>query len=183
MSKTNPLQIDTFIDVDQFTTEINEDISDLTEAMRTQTARCAYYGFKHVEAKSQQKAVDRIVKATEAKLKVEHRKLLTAAALEEVEGTNDKPMRITADIVDAAVHTDLRMLKLLGIQQDADEVEMVCRVAVDAFRTRQQMLISLGHLTRDQMKTNLQIAGTTAKNAVAGYADRRAKREATDQDA
>lgn len=175
----NPLSLQEFIDVEAFSKEIDDDMGDLNEAMRTQTARAAYYGMKHAQAKRQKGRIDNIVKATEAKLRKELRKKLVEEAQEIANEEGGKPERITKDMVDAAIFTDARMIKLLNIQLEADEIENVCKVAYDAFRTRREMLVSMGHLTREQMRSQLAMReGLDTKNSIASYKQRRAARGA-----
>lgn len=172
---TNPLDIQDFIDIDAFTVEIGERLDDLNEAMRTLPARTAFYGMRAAQAKTQAARIDTIAKATEAMLKKEHRRKLTEAALELAEEEKTKPERVTAEMVEAAVFTDPRMTRLLQIQLHADEVKTVCQVAADAFRTRRDMLKSLGHLSTEQMRTNMRITAPDA-DAINNYRSRRTER-------
>ena len=168
------LTVEDILDVDKFTAEIEEDIEDLNEAMRKQTSRAAYYGMLHAKSKTQSARIDRAVRAVEASLKVNHRALLRKAAEDLAEEEGGKPERITADMVESAVYTDARMLNLTSIQAAAQEVEMVCRVAYDAFRTRRDMLVSLGHLTREQMRSAPLVR--EAQGTVEEYRKRRESR-------
>lgn len=184
---TSSLSIEEFIDVDQFAAEITADISDLNEEFRTITARTAYYAIQAAKAKTQANRIENIVKATEAKLKVEHRKSLTKAAQDVAEEDGGKPEKITADMVNSAVYTDPRMLRLLDIQLKADEVRTVCNAAVDAFRTRREAAKSLGHLTTEQMRSQMRITGQQTAQSVSNsreeYRKRRASREAQNNSA
>lgn len=171
------MQLETFIDVDKFTEEVNENLEDITEAMRTQTARAAWYGICHSKAKKQKNKVELLVKAVAASLTKKYRKELTDAANEEAEASGKKAVTVTVDTVQAHVALDPQMLKYQQIQLEADEIESVCRVAMDAFRTRSSMIVSLGNLTRDQLKTNTVIQ--SARDAARGYDARRAARRPT----
>jgi heme oxygenase len=73
------------------------------------------------------------------------------------------------------------MIRELQLQIDADEIRAVCNAASDAFRTRREMLTGLGHLTREQMRSNLTVQ--TATQSVSSYKARRAARrgEAVDE--
>jgi hypothetical protein len=168
------MQLQEFIDVAKFTEEVNENLEDITEAMRTQTARAAWYGICHSKAKKQKNKVELLVKAVDAKLTTKHRKILQDEAVKVAEEEGSKPERITVDMVKAAVALDPQMLNLQKIQLEADEIESICRVAMDAFRTRSSMIVSLGNLARDQLKTNVQIQ--SARQAVSGYDQRRQAR-------
>lgn len=174
MSQT-PFALDEIIDVELFTSEIEAEISDLTEAMRTQTARAAYYGVLFAKAKKQADSVDLRIKALTAALTTKHRKALNDAAKDLADAEGTKPEKITVDMVQAAVALDPIMRKWDAIKLDADEIKTVCQVARDAFRTRQDMIVSLGHMTREQMRTNIQIQ--SAKEAATGYRERRARRQ------
>lgn len=153
------MELKTFIDVDVFTTEVQDELSDLTAAMQTQTARTAYYGMQYAGAQKQAKKVKLIASSVEAQLTSTYRKKLEAAARDEVEESNKPPVRITAEMVKSAVHLDANFIKYAQLQIDADEIEQVCRVAYDAFKTRRDMLISLGQLSRAQLSGNATVAG------------------------
>ena len=174
MSNRDPLSLDEFIDIDEFEREINEDITDLNTAMRTLPARAAFYALRAASARTQSAKLGNIAKATEAKLKVEHRRLLTEASIDLAGTEGGKPERVTAEMVESAVFTDQRMLKLLQIQLQAEEIKTVCSVAADAFRTRRDMLKSLGHLATEQMRTTIRTMAPT--EAMGEYRNRRAAR-------
>lgn len=160
------MKIEPIIDVDQFTTEIQEEINDLTEAMRTQTARAAYYAMLYAKAQKQAKDVDLLVKLVEAKLNKLMREQLNQAANDLAEEEGSKPERVTVDMVKAEVLLHPEMRKYLQMQIDADEIKGVCYAASEAFRTRREMLTSLGHLTREQMRTNITIQGARGVESV-----------------
>jgi hypothetical protein len=153
------MELQTFIDVAAFSEEVQGELTDLTAAMQTQTARTAYYGMQHAGAKKQANKVELIAKSVEAQLTKKYRKQLEDGAREEVEGTNKAPVRVTAEMVKSAVHLDPNFIKYAQLQIDADEIEQVCRVAYDAFKTRRDMLISLGQLSRAQLAGNATVAG------------------------
>lgn len=171
------LKLKQFLDIEKFTSEVSEDMSDLTEAMRTQTARCAFYGMMHAQAKKQLSDVNRVVSAIEASLRTKHRKEMQTAAVQLAEEEGSKPERITAEMVNSALYGDPKMLKVLRIQSEAEEIEATCKVAYNAFKTRESMLISLGNMTRDMMKSQLRIMGNEAKSSIEGYRARRRERE------
>lgn len=178
------MQIENIIEVDQFTKEIQEEISDLTEAMRTQTARAAYYAMLYAKARKQSDDVGLLVKLIEAKLTKVMRERLNEAAKQLAEEESSKPEKITVDMVKAEVLLHPEMRKYLQMQIDADEIKGVCAAASDAFRTRREMLTSLGHLTREQMRTNLTIQGQRDGGSVRErYRQRTAAREAGEAEA
>jgi hypothetical protein len=170
------MELKQFIDVEAFALEVQGELTDLTAAMQTQTARTAHYGMQYASAKKQAKSVELIAASVEAKLTKSYREQLEAAAREEVDGTNRQPTRVTAEMVKSAVHLDANFLKYAKLQIDADEIEQVCRVAYDAFKTRRDMLISLGQLSRAQLAGNATVAGAVA--AAARHKDRLASRGA-----
>lgn len=172
------MQLEQYIDVDIFTTEINEDINDLTEAMRTQTARAAFYGAMNARAEKQLATVKRNLKLIEAQLTKTLRAKLVKAEQELAADEGRKVEKITVDMVRAEVdlHPEARKWSMLLI--DAEEIQAICKVAYDAFRTRREMLVSLGHLTREQLRTNVQIQ--SAREAAQGYKARRAARRGED---
>lgn len=170
------MEIETFINIDDFVKEIEEPIEDLTEAMRTQTARAAHYSMQATKAKRQKDKVALIVKTIEAQLTKTCRAALVKAANELAEEEQTKPERITADMVKAEVALHPVMRGWLEKQIDADEVYSVCKAAYDAFYTRREMLTSMGHMTREQMRSNMVIR--TASEETKGYRQRRAAREA-----
>jgi hypothetical protein len=140
------MELQQFIDVEAFSTEVTEELTDLTAAMSSQTARTAYYGIQHGQAKKQKAHIELIFSSVEAQLTKKYREQLEAAAADEVAGTNKAPARITAEMVKSAVHLDPNFLKYAKLKIDADEIESVCRVAYDAFKTRREMLSSIGRL-------------------------------------
>ncbi len=168
------MQLDPFIDIDLFTKEINEDIHDLTEAMRTQTARAAFYGAMNARAEKQLATVKRTLKLIEAQLTKTLRAKLVKAEQELAEQENRKVEKITVDMVRAEVDLHPEARKWGGLMIEAEEIQAICRVAYDAFRTRREMLVSLGHLTREQLRTDVRIQ--SAKDAADGYRTRRAAR-------
>jgi hypothetical protein len=108
-----------------------------------------------------------------------YRQELEAAALEEVEGTNKSPMRVTADMVKAMVHVDANHLKYAQLLIEAEEIEHICKVAYNAFKTREEMLKSMGMRENAFIKGDLrQIAMQSKEEMKGGYRERRAEREA-----
>jgi len=164
-----------FIEVDDFTREINEPIEDLTEAMRTQTARAAYYSMQATAAKRQKDKVALIVKTVEAKLTKVCREALNKEAVDLAKQDGTKPEKITVDMVRAEVALHPEMRKWLELQIDADEIYSICKAAYDAFYTRREMLTSMGHMTREQMRANLTIK--SAQDNMSDYRQRRAARQ------
>ncbi len=173
-------QIDPVIDIDEFTKEITADITDLTEAMRTQTARTAYYGMLYAKAQKQANHVKLNLRAIEATLTTKVRKELVDAANDIAEAEGTKPERITADMVKAAVVLKPTMLNWLKVQLETDEIEQVCRIAYDAFKTRRDMIQSLGHMSRAEMNA-LGRQSMTAADNIRDYRDRRAARAAKEE--
>jgi hypothetical protein len=168
------MQLQHFIDVEAFSTEVQGELTDLTAAMQTQTARTAYYGMQHAAAKKQSAKVDLISKSVEAQLSKKYRTEFEQVARDEVAGTNKAPTRVTAEMVKSAVHLDPNFIKYAQLLIDAEEIETVCRVAYDAFKTRRDMLISLGQLSRAQLAGNATVAG--AVEAANRHRDRLANR-------
>jgi hypothetical protein len=159
--------LDSIIDIDEFVTLINADIaSDLTEAMRTQTGYAATYAVHAASARRQAADIDLNVKLIDAKLTKVMREKLNEGARQLAEEEGSKPEKITVDMVKAEVMLHPEMRKWLQMQIDADEIRAVCNAAADAFRTRREMLTSLGHLTREQMRTNLTIQGQSSGSSV-----------------
>jgi hypothetical protein len=175
------MTLDEIIDIDKFTAEITEEITDLNEAMRTQTARAAYYAILAAKARKQAQQVELRVKVIEAALTKSMREKLNKEALDTAEREGTKVEKVTVDMVKAAVMTHPTMIRELQLQIDADEIRAVCNAASDAFRTRREMLTGLGHLTREQMRSNLTVQ--TATQSVSSYKARRAARrgEAVDE--
>jgi hypothetical protein len=167
--------LEEFIDVDEFTALITADMADdLMEAFRTQTGHAATYAVKAANARRQCADIDLIVKMVEAKLTKLKREQLVEAERQLAADEGRKPEKITVDMVKSEVMLDSAMIKWLQVQIEADEIRSVCNAAADAFRTRREMLTGLGHLTREQMKTNVQIQ--SAREAASGYKTRRAAR-------
>jgi len=164
MTEPTALQIDPLIDVERFTADISENQDDISEAMRKQTGLAAFYGMQHAKAKKQAAHYDLLLKTLRAKLAKRYRQQIIDA--------EDKP---TVSAVNDLVETDNQYLKIAKLKMDADEVESICRVAYEAFRTRRDMLTGLGHLTREQMRG--QLLTTEASSAVDRYRNRRQARK------
>lgn len=167
--------LEEFIDVDEFTTLITADLADdLMGAFTKQSGLAATYAIKAASARRQCNDVDLIVKMIEAQLTKTLRTKLNDAERELAEEEGRKPEKITVDMVKAEVMLHPEMRKWLQMQIDADEIRSVCNAASDAFRTRREMLTGLGHMTREQMRTNITIQ--SAQDAAKGYKARRAAR-------
>jgi hypothetical protein len=169
------MQLKKFFELDEFLKEIEASVDDISEAMRTAPGRVAFYGAQYVQAQKQAKKVALTVAQIEGRLTQEHRKLLDAAAREEVEGTNKSPTRVTAEMVKAAVATDTRYIAAQNVKIDADEIEGICRVANDAFKARRDLLSSGAYLKGAELKSGTIIQG--AREATERYHARRADRD------
>lgn len=154
------MQLDQIIDVDKFTTDIEAHQDDINEAMRTQTQMCAYYGMKHAAAQKQLQRVKLIEKTIRASVSKGIREKIVAAG--------DK---VTVDAVRDATDLDAQVKSYSLILIDAQEIETICKVAYNAFRTRTEMLTSMGHMTRAQMNNNLTVR--SAREAAQDYRQRR----------
>lgn len=167
--------LDEFIDIDEFTKLITADLSeDLMGALTQQTGHAATYAIAATRARKQCADIDLMVKMIAAKLTKLKREQLNKAERELAEEEGRKVEKITVDMVQAEVMLHPEMIKWLQMQIDADEIRAVCNAAADAFRTRREMLTGIGHLTREQMKTSIQIR--SAQDAAQGYRQRRAAR-------
>jgi len=105
------------------------------------------------------------------------------AANELAEEENTKPEKVTVDMVKAEVALHPKMREWLEIQIDADEIYSVCKNAYDAFYSRREMLKSRGHLTTEEMRSNLTIrkamdGASGTGNAISRRAEREAQRAA-----
>lgn len=171
--------LDDIIDVAEFTALITADIADdLMEAFRTQTGYAATYAVHAASARRQAADIDLMVKLVDAKLTKIMRQKLTDAANDLAQQEGTKPEKITVDMVKAEVMLHPEMRKWLQMQIDADEIRAVCNAAADAFRTRREMLTGMGHLTREQMRTNITIQGAKGAEGVrARHRDRMARRQ------
>lgn len=159
------MQLQDFIDVEAFTKEITEEITDLTEAMRTQTARAAFYSINATKAKKQKEEVALNVKVIEAALTKKMREKLTKAAIELAEEEGTRVEKVTVDMVKAEVTLHPEMRKWMKIQIEADEIYAVCKAAYDAFYTRREMLTSMGHMSRAEMQSNLRTMARAGERA------------------
>jgi hypothetical protein len=167
--------LEEFIDIDEFTALMNADLSeDLMGAFIKQSGYAATYSVKAASARRQCADIDLNVKLIDAKLTKVMREKLTKAERELADEEGRKPEKITVDMVRAEVMLHPEMRKWLQLQIDADEIRAVCNAAHDAFRTRREMLTGIGHLTRESMKTNIQIK--SAQEQAQGYRARRAAR-------
>jgi hypothetical protein len=125
----------------------------------------AYYGIQHAGAAKQLDRVKLIEKTTLASFNKQMRIDMTARG--------EKPS--AASVMDEVCLMPVAKTLALAVI-DATEVERICKVAYDAFRTRRDMLVSLGNLKRAEMQTALQIRG--AQDEIKGYGERRSGRDA-----
>lgn len=154
------MQLEQFIDVDQFLKEVDGGLDDLNEAMRTQTQMCAFYSVKHAAAEKQLgrvKLLDKTIRATVAK---RIRTELAAAG-------EKSPADLVKDLTD--LDPDVRKYALVLI--DAQEIETVCKAAMFAFRTRSDMITNMGHMSRAQMQGSMRVSN--AKEQAEDYRTRR----------
>lgn len=158
------MEIKTFIDVDKFTQDIDVGQNNLDEAIRQQTSLTAHYGIQHAAAEKQLNRIKLIEKTTRASMGKQTRADMVARG--------EKP---SAASIEEEVNLLDPVKKLSLAVIDATEVERICKVAYDAFRTRRDMLVTSGNLRRAEMQTSLQIR--SAQQEVEGYADRRAGRD------
>lgn len=172
------MQLQQFIDIDEFTQEVTQviDSTNLTEAMSTQTARAAHYSMQSIRAKRQKEEVTRNAKLVAAQLTKTLRQKLTEAAVADATANQTRVEKVTVDQVQAEVTLHPEMRKWEQLQIEADEIYAVCKAAYDAFYTRREMLTSIGFMTREQMRTNLTIRSAT--DTANKYRERRAAREA-----
>jgi len=157
------LQLEQFMDVDTFLKDIAAHQDDISEAMRTQTQMCAFYGIKHAGAQKQAARIKLLDKTTRASVAKRVRTELVNAG-----------EKATADLVRDTVDLDgvVKTTALLLI--DAEEIETITKMAYFAFRTRTEMLTGLGHLSRAQMQNNQTVQ--TARQSAESY---RARRDAS----
>lgn len=171
-----------YLDIEKFTQEVNEDMSDLTAAMRTQTARAAYYGVLLSQARTQESKAALIAKSLEARLTKRYRESLTKQMQQEADDAGvKKAERVTIDMVKAEVALDPQMMVIESKLLQAQEIKNICQVAYDAFRTRRDMIVSLGHMTRAEMNSKLQGITNTANENKEEYQRRRAQRQGSSE--
>lgn len=170
------MALETFVDLKQFLEDVEKPIDDIMEAMRSQTAKMAQAGIHKAGARRQKARYDAAVKALEAQLTSEYRGSMNAEAVKEAQKTGSKPERITQNMIEVEVMLDPRMKKLVDKQIEADEIYQVCVAVHDTYRTRSDMIQSLGHMTRAQMQTGIVIED--AKKSVKDFRARHAARKA-----
>jgi len=161
------VQLAEYIDVDQFTKDIDTEQTDISEAMRTQTAKAAYYGIQLAKAQRQSAKAKLVLRTLEAKKGKEYRKDITDAG--------EKP---TAQLVQEFVDTDNAVVKMRDILNNAEEIEHICKVAYEAFRTRRDMLTGLGMMTRAELNSGVRVS--SGRREANNYRERRAARQAAE---
>ena len=166
-------ELEKFIDPDVFIRELNEDATDINKSMAQVTSKLAWYGIQASRARKQRDNLKQLVEIKTVALNKTFRQKLEADALARADGK--KPDRITNDMVASETMLNRELILLQRKLTDAEEIYQICVVARDAMRQRGDMLRSIGALTRDQLKTDVQIQ--SAEQAASGYNRRRAARQ------
>jgi len=165
-------QLDTFIDADEFISELNADATDINKSMAQVTSKLAWYGIQASKARRQRDDLKQLVEIKTVALNKHFRQALEAVAREEA--GDKKPKSVTASMVDSETLLNRDLIKMQRQLHEAEEIYQICVVARDAMRQRGDMLRSIGALTRDQLKADVSIQD--AETAVEGYKNRRANR-------
>lgn len=163
--------LDTFIDADEFISELNADASDINKSMAQVTSKLAWYGIQMAKARKQRDDTKQLVEIKTVALNKTFRERLEAVALKEADG--GKPARVTEAMVACETMLNRDLIHMTRQLHEAEEIYQICMVARDAMKQRGDMLRSIGALTRDQLQTDVQIR--SAEDSADRFKNRRAK--------
>lgn len=140
-----------YLDVDQLKKDLAYTPTNLTDAMMQQASLFVHYGIGASSASRQVDDVKMILEITEAKI---YRKLREEAAKKETKLTEAQLEKNVA--LDANVRSIRRALN------EAKQIEANCKIAVESFRQRRDMLVQQGLLSREEMKGEVSISRRNA---------------------
>lgn len=138
--------VKTFINPVQFKSDVSVNIADLDDAFTRQASLFAHYGMQAARASEQVDNLKLLQEVKEAQLSNEHRESLLA------EGG-----KVTEKMIDSAVLTDPRYIKIRKAYNEAKGVLEMNKASTEAFRQRRDMLIQIGADAREEKKGEIFI--------------------------
>lgn len=147
--KVGGITIDTLIDPDKFETDITVDGMMINDAFINQAGLTAYYGALLASAGEQSSKMKVLRDATIAKVGQEIRE---AAAAEK--------RKVTEASIGEEVTLDPRVQAIRLAYDAANRVESECYAAIEALKSRRDMLIQMGASAREEKKGDIRIKTT-----------------------
>jgi hypothetical protein len=147
------IKVEQFIDTDQLKRDMTYSLSNLSDAMMTQASLFAHYGVLSSKASKQVDNIKLLLENAEARV---YRILRDEAVT-----AGEKKTEVQ---LEKAVAIDSRVITYKRSLNEARQVEIITKIAVESFRHRRDMLIQQGLLSREEMKGNLTIAERNRSN-------------------
>lgn len=142
------LKVDEFVDVTKIAADVAIDEANLNEEFVRQSGLIFHYIAQHARAEAQLASLKLRKDAVDAQIATNVR----SRALADSE-------KLTVDMVKDRVRVHPTSLRYAQAIIKAEEVVGVIRAACDGMRHKKDMLVTKGHMTRDEMKANALIQG------------------------
>lgn len=153
--KVGRYDVDTYVDLEAFRTDVKLDGSDLNDNFLTQAGMMSYYGTLAARASGQAGRFKVYRDAVEAKIATAHRQAATKA-----------DQKITEAIITERVNKDPRVVEIREAYERAKEVEAELKAMAEGIRHRKDMIVQLGVSEREDAK------GTARMKLSSGTEDR-----------
>lgn len=141
-----PIKLHKYVDADQAKKDLAYTLSDLSGAMSDQASMLMHYGTLYAKSARQVDHMKLLLSATEGKI---YRTLKTQAR-----AAGEKP-------TDAGLQRDVSVhpavLQVKQALSAAEEVELIAKIAVEAFKHRKDMLVQEGARDREELKGEVRI--------------------------
>lgn len=140
------IEVKSFIDRDELKRDVGYSNADLSTAMAEQASLFVHYGALAAEASRQVDQFKTRLSIAESAIYRTIRDKMTA------DGDKFSEPMLAAKV---AEHPKIRQIKIAI--NEAKQVEATCKIAVEGFRHRRDMLIQQGLLSREEMKGELSV--------------------------
>lgn len=158
--------VDEFIDVTRASQDVNINSLDLHAEFDRQPGLIFYYISMHAKAERQHSTLKLRLEATEASVAGKIRSAAAAAVPPEKLTVDDLKGRVRLNAT--VVNTEQQVIK-------AKEVMDVIKAVVEALRNKKDMLVIKGHMTRDEMKAQLDLSEQSKADTGAYVRDKEAR--------
>jgi hypothetical protein len=149
--ETPGFHVKNFIDAATLKSDLAFSPNDLTTPMIEQASMFAHYGVLHADAQKQVDTVKLLLENTEAAVyKIIRDKMATDGE------------KFTEALLEKSVARHARVISMKKALNQAKRVETTCKMAVEAFRHRRDMLVQQGLISREEMKGEVRIAERNA---------------------
>lgn len=146
------MAIKTFIDSKALQSDVRVSDTDLDSSFRDQASLFASYAFMHYESVQQVGNKDLLLDVTKAKLDKEVRDRLSAER-----DADGKPVKFTEAVVLAEINRSSSFIAASKDLNEAKALEGFIRNALEAFKQRKDMLVSLGANQRQEASGELRM--------------------------